>query len=136
MITLIMIMWPRSSSRESSQSRLAERTDKVVTLPLDPSVSLSQMRGRSMAIRSRSTPLAYALPFSRHAIWITCSDNQFKAMSFAMLDEDHKQPTKYKLVVVGEEEKVVGLHIIGEGSDEIMQGCECLPQRVRDSTDV
>lgn len=45
-------------------------------------------------------------------------------MSFAMLDEDHKQPTKYKLVVVGEEEKVVGLHIIGEGSDEIMQGCE------------
>jgi glutathione reductase (NADPH) len=47
-------------------------------------------------------------------------------MSFAMLDEDHKQPTKYKLVVVGEEEKVVGLHIIGEGSDEIMQGCEYL----------
>lgn len=46
----------------------------------------------------------------------------FKAMSFAMLDEAHKQPTAYKLVVVGEEEKVVGLHIIGEGSDEIMQG--------------
>lgn len=45
-------------------------------------------------------------------------------MSFAMLDENHKQPTAYKLVVVGEEEKVVGLHIIGEGSDEIMQGCE------------
>lgn len=45
-------------------------------------------------------------------------------MSFAMLDENHKQPTAYKLVVVGEEEKVVGLHIIGEGSDEIMQGCK------------
>jgi glutathione reductase (NADPH) len=56
------------------------------------------------------------------------TDQQFKAMSFAMLDEDHKQPTKYKLVVVGEEEKVVGLHIIGEGSDEIMQGCECIIQ--------
>jgi hypothetical protein len=41
-----------------------------------------------------------------------------------MLDENHKQPTAYKLVVVGEEEKVVGLHIIGEGSDEIMQGCK------------
>jgi pyruvate/2-oxoglutarate dehydrogenase complex dihydrolipoamide dehydrogenase (E3) component len=47
-------------------------------------------------------------------------------MSFAMLDEAHKQPTAYKLVVVGEEEKVVGLHIIGEGSDEIMQGCKYL----------
>jgi glutathione reductase (NADPH) len=31
-------------------------------------------------------------------------------MSFAMLDEEHKQPTAYKLVCVGEEEKVVGLH--------------------------
>jgi hypothetical protein len=46
-------------------------------------------------------------------------------MSFAMLDEAHKQPTSYKLVCVGSEEKVVGLHIIGEGSDEILQGCEC-----------
>lgn len=46
-------------------------------------------------------------------------------MSFAMLDEEHKQPTAYKLICVGEEEKVVGLHIIGEGSDEIMQGCTC-----------
>ncbi|WWD20145.1 glutathione-disulfide reductase [Kwoniella shandongensis] len=46
----------------------------------------------------------------------------FKAMSFAMLDEDHKQPTSYKLVCVGPEEKVVGLHIIGEGSDEMLQG--------------
>jgi len=57
---------------------------------------------------------------------MTNANPQFKAMSFAMLDEAHKQPTAYKLVVVGEEEKVVGLHIIGEGSDEIMQGCECL----------
>ena len=52
-------------------------------------------------------------------------------MSFAMLDEAHKQPTAYKLVVVGEEEKVVGLHIIGEGSDEIMQGCKYLSIRMR-----
>jgi pyruvate/2-oxoglutarate dehydrogenase complex dihydrolipoamide dehydrogenase (E3) component len=45
-------------------------------------------------------------------------------MSFAMLEEKDKQPTAYKLICVGEEEKVVGLHIIGEGSDEILQGCE------------
>jgi glutathione reductase (NADPH) len=43
-------------------------------------------------------------------------------MSFAMLEEKDKQPTAYKLICVGEEEKVVGLHIIGEGSDEILQG--------------
>lgn len=50
-------------------------------------------------------------------------------MSFAMLDEDHKQPTAYKLICTGPEEKVVGLHIIGEGSDEMLQGCEYLSCR-------
>ena len=34
----------------------------------------------------------------------------------------HKPKTKYKLVCVGEEEKVVGVHMIGMGSDEILQG--------------
>jgi glutathione reductase (NADPH) len=43
-------------------------------------------------------------------------------MSFAMMEEKDKQPTAFKLVCVGEEEKVVGLHIIGEGSDEMLQG--------------
>lgn len=28
----------------------------------------------------------------------------------------------FKLICVGEEEKVVGVHIFGQGSDEIMQG--------------
>lgn len=45
-------------------------------------------------------------------------------MSFAMLEEEHKQPTSYKLICAGKEEKVVGLHIIGEGSDEMLQGCK------------
>ena len=56
--------------------------------------------------------------------------SKFRAMSFAMLDEDHKQPTKYKMVCAGPEEKVVGLHIIGEGSDEIMQGCKSVTVRL------
>ena len=93
----------------------------AVTLLSDQSVYLSQRQRRSTEIKSRSTPLAYVLDTDS---MIADTDRQFKAMSFAMLDEAHKQPTAYKLVVVGEEEKVVGLHIIGEGSDEIMQGCE------------
>lgn len=39
-----------------------------------------------------------------------------------MIPEGHKEPTVYKLVVVGPEERVVGIHIIGMGSDEVMQG--------------
>lgn len=34
----------------------------------------------------------------------------------------HKVPTKHKLVCAGPEEKVVGIHIVGRASDEIMQG--------------
>lgn len=41
-----------------------------------------------------------------------------------MLEEKDKQPTSYKLICQGPNEKVVGLHIIGEGSDEMLQGCE------------
>lgn len=48
--------------------------------------------------------------------------SSFRALYFSMIDEDHKEPSVYKLIVVGEEEKVVGIHIIGMGSDEVMQG--------------
>ena len=33
-----------------------------------------------------------------------------------------KQPTSLKLVCIGKEEKVVGLHMIGRGCDEMLQG--------------
>lgn len=46
----------------------------------------------------------------------------FKSLYFSMIEEHHKEPTVYKLVVVGEEERVVGVHIIGQGSDEVLQG--------------
>lgn len=35
---------------------------------------------------------------------------------------DYKQQTSYKIVVTGPDEKVVGLHLFGRGSDEILQG--------------
>lgn len=44
----------------------------------------------------------------------------FVGMYYALLE--HKGPTSYKLVCVGPEEKVVGLHIIGQGSAEMLQG--------------
>jgi glutathione reductase (NADPH) len=35
---------------------------------------------------------------------------------------DHKSPTVVKLVTVGEQENIVGCHIIGDQADEIIQG--------------
>lgn len=47
---------------------------------------------------------------------------QFTGMYYAMMDPEDKGPTAYKIVCVGEEEKVVGLHILGQASSEILQG--------------
>ncbi|KAK4101975.1 hypothetical protein N658DRAFT_448398 [Parathielavia hyrcaniae] len=46
----------------------------------------------------------------------------FTAMYYAMMDPEQKGPTAYKLICYGPEEKVVGLHIMGLGSGEMLQG--------------
>lgn len=46
----------------------------------------------------------------------------FTAMYYAMMDPEDKGPTSYKLVCHGPDEKVVGLHILGLGSGEMLQG--------------
>ncbi|KAK9763939.1 Glutathione reductase [Basidiobolus ranarum] len=35
---------------------------------------------------------------------------------------EHKPPTAFKLIVTGQAERVIGLHIIGRGADEMLQG--------------
>ncbi len=44
----------------------------------------------------------------------------FTAMYSALTS--HRQPSRMKLVTVGKEEKIVGIHCIGHGSDEMLQG--------------
>ena len=39
-----------------------------------------------------------------------------------MFAPEQKQPTIYKIVCTGPEEKVVGLHLVGKASDEVLQG--------------
>ncbi|KAI0203179.1 putative glutathione protein [Astrocystis sublimbata] len=46
----------------------------------------------------------------------------FTAMYYAMMDPEDKAPTKYKVICHGPNEKVVGLHIMGLGSGEMLQG--------------
>ncbi|UNI19973.1 Glutathione-disulfide reductase [Purpureocillium takamizusanense] len=46
----------------------------------------------------------------------------FTAMYYAMMDPEQKGPTNYKLITTGPDEKVVGLHIMGQGSGEMLQG--------------
>ena len=46
--------------------------------------------------------------------------SKFNPMYYALLER--KIPTLMKLIVAGEEEKVVGLHCVGDGADEMVQG--------------
>ena len=46
--------------------------------------------------------------------------SQFKNMYYQVTERT--SPTFLKLITVGEEEKVVGCHIIGDFADEIIQG--------------
>ncbi|KAF9265806.1 glutathione reductase [Marasmius fiardii PR-910] len=48
--------------------------------------------------------------------------SNFRTLYFSVVEEEHKEPTMYKMICVGPEERVVGIHIIGMGSDEVMQG--------------
>ncbi|KAL2914294.1 Glutathione reductase [Polyrhizophydium stewartii] len=47
-------------------------------------------------------------------------ESKFTNMYYTLVD--HKVPTHYKLVCLLPEEKVVGVHLFGRGSDEILQG--------------
>lgn len=46
----------------------------------------------------------------------------FTSLYYSMMDPEDKEPTAFKLIVQGPDEKVVGLHLIGVGSDEMLQG--------------
>jgi glutathione reductase (NADPH) len=52
---------------------------------------------------------------------ISVYNSQFTALYQAMT-EDYRDPTRMKLICAGTDEKVVGLHSIGFGSDELLQG--------------
>jgi glutathione reductase (NADPH) len=51
---------------------------------------------------------------------VTIYQTDFTPMKYVLAA--HKAPTAMKLVCAGAEERVVGLHIIGDGADEMLQG--------------
>jgi len=48
--------------------------------------------------------------------------SSFTDLYYSMMEPDEKRPTSYKVICSGKEEKVVGLHIMGKSSAEILQG--------------
>jgi glutathione reductase (NADPH) len=56
----------------------------------------------------------------QYAKYVTIYKSDFTPMRHAL--SGHDVTTAMKLVCVGQDEKVVGLHIIGDNADEILQG--------------
>ena len=52
---------------------------------------------------------------------ITVYNSQFTAL-YQAITTDYRDPTRMKLICTGPEEKIVGIHSIGFGSDELLQG--------------
>ncbi len=59
---------------------------------------------------------------AEHGDAVRVYDSRFTPMDFALAPVEAKQPTTMKLVCVGQEERVVGIHLFGVASDEILQG--------------
>jgi glutathione reductase (NADPH) len=57
---------------------------------------------------------------AEHGDAVKVYTSSFTAMFYALGDK--KRRSSMKLITVGEEEHVVGCHVIGEGADEMMQG--------------
>ncbi len=53
---------------------------------------------------------------------VTIYETHFRNMFYAVCEEGVKSRSHMKLVCVGKEERVVGLHMMGEGCDEMLQG--------------
>ena len=53
---------------------------------------------------------------------MTIYESHFRNLMYGVMTEEDKIRTHMKLICVGDQEKVVGLHMIGEGADEMTQG--------------
>jgi len=64
--------------------------------------------------------LSEAAARERHGDQVQAFNTAFVPMEYAL--SEHKPRTRMKLVTVGSEQRVVGVHIIGNGADEMLQG--------------
>ena len=57
---------------------------------------------------------------AEHGDEVTVYSSGFTAMVYALGDK--KQRSVMKLITVGDDERIIGCHVIGDGADEMMQG--------------
>lgn len=110
------------SSREYPSRLLLRKNLIQVSHPTIGTVGLTEPQAREKYGDSIKICMFGATYCASRLLIAFPDKSSFRALYFSMINEEHKEPTVYKVICVGPEERVVGIHIIGQGSDEVMQG--------------
>ena len=102
------------AGRTLSERLFNGKTDAKMDYELIPTVVFSHPAIGSIGLSQEQAEAKYG------AENIKVYESNFAGMYSAITV--HRQMTKLKLITLGEEEKVIGLHGIGEGIDEMIQG--------------
>lgn len=115
-LTPVAIAAGRKLSNRLFSGQEAHAKDKLDYTNI-PSVIFSHPEAGSIGLTSKQAIEKYGKDN------IKIYNSKFTAMYYAMMDSDEeKAPTVYRVICAGKEEKVVGLHIVGDSSAEILQG--------------
>lgn len=82
----------------------------IFTHPPAGSIGLSETEAET-AIQNQKLPSP-----------LTIYETHFDSLYYGIMDPKDKSKTHMKIVCSGKEEKVVGLHLVGDGVDEMLQG--------------
>ena len=102
------------AGRTLSERLFNGKTDAKMDYELIPTVVFSHPAIGSIGLTQEQAEAKYG------AENIKVYESNFAGMYSAITV--HRQMTKLKLITLGEEEKIIGLHGIGEGVDEMIQG--------------
>ena len=102
------------AGRTLSERLFNGKTDTKMDYELIPTVVFSHPAIGSIGLSQEQAEAKYG------AENIKVYESNFAGMYSAITV--HRQMTKLKLITLGEEEKIIGLHGIGEGVDEMIQG--------------
>ena len=102
------------AGRTLSERLFNGKTDAKMDYELIPTVVFSHPAIGSIGLSQEQAEAKYGVEN------IKVYESNFAGMYSAITV--HRQMTKLKLITLGEEEKIIGLHGIGEGVDEMIQG--------------
>jgi len=102
-----------ATGRRLADRLFGDQTDGQIDSDMIPSVVFSDPPLGSVGLSEEQAR-------KRHGDAVTVYLSRFTPMQFMLVER--KEPSLMKLVCMGEDERVVGIHLLGPGTDEILQG--------------